>query len=87
MAWMERRMLLALLSQRDKSLPLDRFRVRAKAMLVRLERGGVVEVNAVHVSLTPHGVLIARRMKKRRAEKAKDGASGHRGIGDKGDVE
>jgi hypothetical protein len=61
--------------------------VRAKAMLVRLERGGVVEVNAVHVSLTPHGVLIARRMKKRRAQKAKDGASGHRGVGDKGDVE
>ena len=82
MAWMERRMLLLLLLHR--TLPLDRFRYRATVMLRRFERDGIVELNATHVTLTRQGILIARRMKKRGAEKAKDGAKRKDAVEDEG---
>lgn len=80
----ERRLLLRLVQRRDKSLALEWCNRFMKSRLPRLSKRGLVEVSDTHVSLTPEGILIARRAKNSGGQKAQHGASAKRAIEDKG---
>ncbi len=72
---LQRRLLLTLVQQTDKALPRSWFRRFALRGVSGLKRRGLVEVSSTHVSLTPSGVMLARRVKYRSGEEAKEGTT------------